>query len=408
MCMSSRLLAGQNIRKCRNFLTAAVNYQLDSLVLCSLALYALIRPPAPPQGLLLIRLDAIGDFILWLAAAEKLRQLYHGEQIALIAHPAWADLARKLPFFDDVVAVDSDLFATNLAYRWKIIRLVRARGVKTVIQPTYSRKFLIGDSLVRATAAPERIGSEGDCSNSGAGAQRISDTWYTRRVPASSGRLMELARNAEFTRGLGGTDPGGRIVALPPVDELPALYRDSRYFIMMPGASWVGRQWPYQHFAHILRSVHEKTGWLGVLCGTGAEWSLCDKIIAGSGIQAINSSGDSTLTQFVEMVRNAQLLIGNESAGIHIAAAVQTPSVCILGGGHYGRFLPYPEGAGGVLPVPVVSPMECFGCNWHCTKQVEMDSPVPCLSAITVDQVLEAVWGIIADNERDVKMTAIT
>jgi len=52
-------------------------------------------------------------------------------------------------------------------------------------------------------------------------------------------------------------------------------------------------------------------------------------------------AGKTTIAQLVELIRNASLLIGNDSAAIHMAAATQTPSVCILGGGHYGRFLPY-------------------------------------------------------------------
>jgi hypothetical protein len=38
--------------------------------------------------------------------------------------------------------------------------------------------------------------------------------------------------------------------------------------------------------------------------------------------------------------------------------------------------------------LPVISRMECFGCDWKCIYDVGPDSPVPCISNVSVD----AVW----------------
>ena len=43
------------------------------------------------------------------------------------------------------------------------------------------------------------------------------------------------------------------------------------------------------------------------------------------------------------MIRGAVLYIGNDSAGIHIAAMYQIPSICIRPGYYKGQFLPYIE-----------------------------------------------------------------
>lgn len=376
----------------RLFTVALVKNLLDRIVVLT------ARPTSPLSGVVIMRLDSIGDFFLWLDSAEQLREIYPGEKLTLLANSTWADLARNLPVFDEVIPVDSKSFLSKLCYRWKMIRLVRRRGFRIAVQTAFSREFFLNDSLMRATGAHHRIGSQGNFSNIRPGLKRISDRWYTKLVAASDEPLCELERNAEFVRGLGVTNYGAQRGQLPNVATLPEELRIAEpYFILFPGASWTGRKWPINNFATLLTTLQVRTGWVGVLCGSRDERELCAAVITASGTHAVNFAGETSLAQFAEVVRGARILIGNETSAVHIAAAVNTPSVCILGGGHYGRFMPYRVG-GNSIPVPVVNVLECFGCNWKCIETYETGSPVPCISSITVEQVLKAVSGI---NVRD-------
>ena len=95
-------------------------------------------------------------------------------------------------------------------------------------------------------------------------------------------------------------------------------------------------------------------------------------------------------------------------AGIHIAAAVKTPSVCILGGGHFGRFLPYPKNLlGQCEQIVVYKKMDCYGCNWNCVYTKRRNEVVPCVQQIDVDMVIKAVHELLSKKqvhiERSVK-----
>jgi ADP-heptose:LPS heptosyltransferase len=93
--------------------------------------------------------------------------------------------------------------------------------------------------------------------------------------------------------------------------------------------------------------------------------------------------------------------VGNETSATHIAVAVGTPSICLLGGGHFGRFVPYPDGVGGTIPVPVHHAMDCFGCDWHCTQPHRDGDPAPCIAAIAVDSVVrEALNQMTQEDSR--------
>jgi ADP-heptose:LPS heptosyltransferase len=343
-------------------------------------------------GLCVVRMDAIGDFVLWLSCAEGIRAEYPDVPITLVTTMTNAALARALPYWDEVWAIDSRRLAHDPAYRWRTLRAIRRRGFSTVLQPTYSRVFMVGDSLVRATGAAERIGSVGDLSNMRPWQKRFADRWYTKLVPATSGDLMELLRNCEFLTGLTGSARPMHLARLPVLTELAGPLQIARsYFVVVPGAAWVGRQWPIENFARVIESMNTSTGWVAVLCGAVNERALCEALAAQVSASVINLAGGTSLPELCEVIRRAKLLISNETSAVHIAAAVETPSVCILGGGHFDRFMPYPETLEGERPNAVFKKMPCYGCNWQCTQPHAPGGPVPCITAVSVEDVLVAV-----------------
>jgi ADP-heptose:LPS heptosyltransferase len=340
-----------------------------------------------------VKMDAIGDFVLWLGAAQALRERFRGRRIVLIANAAWASLAEKLPYWDEVWPVDPGRLRRWGRYRAKVLRAVRQRSFDTAVQPACSREFLLGDALIRATAASERIGSQGDLHNISAKAKAISDRWYTCLLPAQPPPVSELERNAEFMQHLLGSAWPPRYPALPELLDLPAKLRPSGpYLIIFPGASAPYRQWPAERFAEVANSLCGDHGLTAVVCGSRGEKALCQRVMDELEVAAMNLAGATSLPEFAELVRGARLLIGNETSSVHIAAAVDVPTVCVLGGGHYGRFMPYDIEVRGQRPTPepVVHRMACFGCDWQCTQPHAPGGPVPCISGVSVADVLQA------------------
>jgi ADP-heptose:LPS heptosyltransferase len=143
----------------------------------------------------------------------------------------------------------------------------------------------------------------------------------------------------------------------------------------------------------LIDKICAHTGWTAALCGSRAEYQLCAGIGALTSRRVINLAGKSSLSELVEIIRMAELLVGNETSAIHISSAVGTPSICLLGGGHFGRFVPYEfdDGQSGVAPVPAFHKMDCFGCNWQCTQRYAPGDAVPCIAGIEVEQVLAKV-----------------
>ena len=310
----------------------------------SIALWAAKVPKHNQLKLiLLIRQDRIGDFILWLDTAKEYRKYYPPEnyKIILIGNAIWSDLAKELPFWDEVLPVNVKAFKTLSRYRWNILRKVRNFGAEIAIQPTYSREFYHGDSLIRASNASKKVSSAGNMSNRDQLKSILADRWHTELIPSSPEQLSELERNAEFFSGF------IKKKYLPSYPELE-LSGDCKiqelkcksFYILSLGANKKYREWPYKYYAKIAQKIHKKTGWLGLICGAENEFYLGEHIKKLCDAPLQNYTGQTTLSELTCLLAKSQILISNETGTAHIANAVGTPTVCILGGGHFGRFVP--------------------------------------------------------------------
>ncbi len=350
--------------------------------------------------ILLIRLDAIGDFILWSDSAREIRESYPVEnyKITLLGNQLWADFAEHLPWFDSVWPLDKVQFLESRIYRTSILNKIREAGFDIVIHTTFSREFILGDYIVWLSGAKIRIGSYGDHSNIKYWHKKIGDRWYTDLISVALEPKMELLRNAEFMRGLGSTGFSARLPELPNGYSSPYRTGEQEYYVLFPGAGWTGRQWPLERFSQVAEKMYNLTSLTGIVCGSSSERELGESLIRSTAAPLENLAGETTLLDLVSIIGDSRIVIANETCAIHIAAAVSVPSVCILGGGHYGRFVPYQlevDPRGRPLPFAVTRSMDCFGCNWNCIYQIAENQPVPCIACITVDSVWGAILGLL-------------
>jgi ADP-heptose:LPS heptosyltransferase len=79
---------------------------------------------------------------------------------------------------------------------------------------------------------------------------------------------------------------------------------------------------------------------------------------AQASIQVTRTSED-----LIDAIRSSAALLTTETATAHLAAALDHPMVCLLGGGHYGYFAPWRRSG---RQIWVSCSLPCFNCNWEC------------------------------------------
>ena len=392
-------LNGNNFRKSALVFSKAIIYFIfDSIALQS----APATLPSSKKNVLLIRQDKIGDFIIWLDTAKEYRNLYPLEEynIVLLANSLWSDLAEKLPYWDQVIPVNSMSLKTISKYRWNLLRSVLKLNADVAIQPTFSREFYHGDSLARASGAFLNIGSAGDMSNRNKLKKWLANRWHTELIPASQEPISELERNTEFFSAIRGTSHTQCYPVLGINKACSPLYQEKQFFVLVPTASLNLKMWSTDNFAELAEKIFQKTSWQGIICGTEEEFIIGDRIRHQCSGPLKNMSGQTSLPELSQLLSQSQLIISNDTGTAHISSAVGTPTVCILGGGHFGRFAPYPDLPGQTNYFNTVyHKMACYGCNWECVYHLKKDEPAPCISNISVDAVWQEVEKIIEDGK---------
>ena len=344
------------------------------------------------EVVLLIRQDAIGDFVMWLDTAKEYRKLYPPEKykIILVGNKIWCSLAVALPYWDRVIPVNVRQFKTFSRYRWNLLRKIQNLGVQIAIQPTFSREFYHGDSLVRASNALQKVSSVGDMSNRNWLKKTISDGWHTELIPTSTKMMTELERNAEFFQGFSAKPYQANYPKLKLPRTTTRNWGKREYYVLFPGVSTALRQWPVECFAEIADRIYNETGLVGILDGAPSEKPLAESIQSIS--RASLEWAGTLLDELPQLLKYSKFVVSGETSAVYIAAAVKTPVICVLGGAYFGRFLPYPELAGQEIVLETVSyPMSCYGCNAKCVYPLQINEPPPCVSNISVDAVWEKV-----------------
>ncbi len=368
------------------------------------------RPAAyNAQGILIIKIDAIGDFLIWLDSAEQYKKLYVGQKITLVCNTFCSDIAKNTGFFDEVISIDSKKFETDLSYKKEIWSYFHNRAFHTVLQTAYSRTIDM-DLLARNIPAKEKIAFVADESRVNLSRfitlrhiRKILDDSYDRLIPSGGKDLMELERNAVFLRGLGHQFQAG-YPSLPQISVRQEIIPPKPYIVIFPGASSGKKMWPINRYAQVGEHILMKKGVDLYLCGGQNEAYLFEQfveVIHHNNLRnrVHNLFRKTTLSELAEIIRNAELLIGNDTSGIHFAAAVNTKGICIFGEFAYGRFLPYrcERDCKEHEPIIVCSAKKhCAGCAYEkitaaCKENLLKTGRYQCVDEVTVDQVIRAL-----------------
>lgn len=362
-------------------LTRFVIFQVSSLF----RLMAVLRKPK--KRLLFIKTDAIGDYIILRNFIEivKSSAKYRDYEIHLLGNPLWRDIVTTYDnkwVTECMFVKENDLYESPyklLKLGWKLFR----NNYELVLQPTPTRR-LINDGMAILTAAKQLIAHDGDTVGILPRYKRKTDKLYTRLIQLPQKIYFEYDRNVFFFEQV----LDEKLAINGPY--LPTKGGERNGIIIFPGAGSVKRGWEKEKFLDLIERIMAKTSQPIYITGGPGETAIAKWLtdhLPGTNITDLTAK--TTLPQLIEMIGSANLLISNETSAIHIASATKTPSVCILGGGHFERFAPYPAHIT-YRPICVYDKMECYDCNWNCIYQTPADAPHPCVSIVSVEQVWEA------------------
>jgi heptosyltransferase-2 len=128
--------------------------------------------------------------------------------------------------------------------------------------------------------------------------------------------------------------PTPRLMAFAPeaqkIVQKHSLKTDSPIAVLCPGAEYgPAKRWPAEHFAVLARELHARghTVWI---IGSPKDAPTGEAIAQGAA-RAINLCGKTSLTEAIDLMSLAALVVTNDSGLMHVATALDRPTVAVYG-----------------------------------------------------------------------------
>jgi len=162
----------------------------------------------------------------------------------------------------------------------------------------------------------------------------------------------------------------------------------ARWIALQPGARWVNKRWPAEHFAEVVRRLAAQSPDLRfVILGDAEGKSVGETIALAAPERCLNLTGQTSLPEMAEWLRLCELMVTNDTGPMHMAAALGKPVVAVFGPTEPRRTGPY-----GQLERVLQHPLPCAPCM---KPRCVWPQPMECLTAISPATVVERARRIL-------------
>lgn len=277
------------------------------------------------QKILVIKLSALGDFVLALAAMKQIRQAHAKAHITLLTTPPFEALARASPYFN---AVHTDGRPQGLAQWLALRRRLRAVGYARVYDlQTSARSNRIFQVL--RPHPPAWSGIAMGCSLPHR--NRLRDQMHTLERQADQLLYAGIWPDAPTAPG---TAPGpdlSWVLATAPGERPPAGGVKPRpYAMFVPGGSAhrPEKRWPVEKYSELARILYGR-GFDIVIIGGPQEAELAHRIQRATP-RARDLTGRTDFQKVALLGARAALVIGNDTGPLHLATAAGAPAIVLF------------------------------------------------------------------------------
>ena len=304
----------------------------------------------------------LGDVLFATPAFRALKRHDPSCYVACVVPPRCQTLLKNNPYVDEVI-----VFPDKVPFLmvWKNLALtLKLRGGRfdsaIFFQRSSTRTF-----IARLAGIPERIGHA-----------TAKMRWLTRSVPTShtpqhkTDSFLSLLADA-------GIPAAGREPDFEPspssVDSWARLKNEyglvaGRYVVVHAGGNWNLKRWPQSHVTQLTQKLLSELDYRVVFCGTVSEKKWIDPIISQvSDARVISLVGKTTLDELALLLKEAALLISNDSGPIHLGASQSVKILGLYGPTRPDLTGPIPKGRSKILHRAPGCELPCYfkDCNYR-------------------------------------------
>jgi ADP-heptose:LPS heptosyltransferase len=267
--------------------------------------------PANYERILVIRLGALGDFVLSLGPMAAIRRFHRNARITLLTTKPFAALAEACPYCDEVW-IDERAPWWQPRRHSRLKRRLRRAGFQRVYDLQTSRRTA---RYWRAMGRPEWSGHVPGASHAHVGRER--DTMHTVDRQRKQLRIAGIEQVPAASLGWVKADVGRFALRGP-------------YVLFVPGGSphRPQKRWPAEKYTALAR-IFVRLGVAPVLIGAEAEAPVLAEV-ARHVPEGINLCGKTSFEEIAVLARGAIGAVGNDTGPMHLVAAAGCPSLVVF------------------------------------------------------------------------------
>lgn len=318
------------------------------------------------KNILFITLTNIGDAVLTLPVLDAVRRSYPGAEVSVLTALRPSDIFSQDPSIKKVYVYDKHgslrlkaaLVGAILKERFDLVVDLRNSLLGAVLACRYKTSaFLRIPSSIRHMSQRHLFRLRG-----------IPGIDASKRAPRSC--LYISSRDREYVSGLLGNKAPGQ----------------GKLFVIAAGARSQIKRWPRERFAGLAGMLGKEYGARIVLIGDEDDAETSRYIAAVAAYPLLDLTGKTTLSQAAALLEQADLLVTNDSANLHIASYLGTPVVAVFGPTDDEAYGPWSSRSR-------VAKKEIF-CR-PCRKAQCRFATLACMTAVTVQDVLAQIRDVL-------------
>ena len=306
------------------------------------------------KEILIIRIDEIGDMVLTLPVFQLIKEQYPEARITLWCKPFVKSLLKSNPHIHRVVSAKSELGPQ----RYELI--LDMRGNRSSLW--YALKNRPRVRLDRGTI-------------------RFRNKFLLPEHPHDTDTNLQVIQPL-FTQQLS-PRPVSLHIDEESTKKASAYIKEEslgKFVVFHTTARRPLKKWKPENFVKLANFIKEQYGWAIVFAGGEADIPEVETIREQIPFSSYSFSGKGDLMDYAALVSQAQLMIGNDSGPMHIAAATGIPVIGLFGPSEPHVFAPY-----GTRATYIHHKLHCNPCDQiHCKYPDN-----PCINRISVEEVKE-------------------
>jgi heptosyltransferase-2 len=277
------------------------------------------------KRILVIRLSSLGDAILTSHALRCIRNAHPNATLDIVTYSEFTQVFEFNPHLNNVFGLPRKLGLSAVYYF--IDSIIKENGKYDVVIDLQGK---IKSVIIRNVASNHALHFEKN---------RFKKKLFVNFKKNLLPQRNIAERYVDTCSPLGVIDDGLGLELWLPEENSAKVYspeqrkyaQKDKYLIgIAPGAKHLTKRFPAEKFAEVCNKLSARINAEFCFIGSKSEKPLFEEIKNASSAVFINDTGSETILESARLLSRCDLLISNDSAPVHIAAARRTPVVVIF------------------------------------------------------------------------------